>query len=129
LRLGLALAMPKAVRLWMCTRCIESEDNPATWCAEFRNRVCSHLGITAHTPLPVIAEKLIAANPQAEAASVRELVHSLDGAIYGTRPLDFPAWKKELRKQLRPRLFQRPRSRTRNRRATALLPALNPRRA
>ena len=129
LRLGLTLAMPRSVRLWMCTRCIESEDNPATWCAEFRNRVCGHLGITAHTPLSVIAEKLIAASPQAEAASMRELVHSLDGAIYGTRSLDFPAWKKELRKQLRPRLFQRPRSRTRNRQAKTLLPALNPRRA
>jgi len=129
LRLGLALAMPRSVKLWMCTRCIESEDNPATWCAEFRNRVCSHLGITAHTPLPVIAEKLIEANPQAEAASMRELVHSLDGAIYGTRSLDFPAWKRELRKQLRPRLLQRPRSRTRNRQAKTLLPALNPRRA
>ena len=129
LRLGLALAMPKSIRLWMCTRCIESEENPAAWCAEFRNRVCSHLGITAHTPLPVIAEKLIAASPQAEAASMRELVHSLDSAIYGSRPLDFPTWKKELRKQLRPRLFQRPRSRTRRRQAKALLPALNPRRA
>jgi hypothetical protein len=129
LRLGLALAMPRSVKLWMCTRCIESEDNPATWCAEFRNRVCSHLDITAHTPLPMIAEKLIEASPQAEADSVRALVHSLDGAIYGTRPLDFPAWKKELRKQLRPHLFQRPRSRTRSRQAKTQLPALNPRRA
>ena len=129
LRLGLALAMPRSVRLWMCTRCIESEDNPAAWCAQFRDRVCSHLDITAHTPLPLIAEKLIEASPQAEAASMRELVHSLDGAIYGTRPLDFPAWKKELRRQLRPRLFQRPRSRSRNRQAKTLLPALNPRRA
>jgi len=77
----------------------------------------------------MIAEKLIEASPQAEADSLRELVYSLDGAIYGTRPLDFPAWKKELRKQLRPRLFQRPRSRTRNRQTKTLLPALNPRRA
>ena len=113
----------------MCTRCLDNEDSPAAWCAQFRNQVCSHLDITAHTPLPVIAEKLIEASPQAEAASMRELVHSLDGAIYGTRPLDFPAWKNELRKQLRPRLFQRPRTRTRSRHAKSLLPALNPRRA
>jgi len=129
LRLSVAALMPRTIRLWMCTRCIETEENPAAWCSQFRNRVCSHLDITAHTPLPVIAEKLIEASPQAEAASMRELVQSLDGAIYGTRPLDFPAWKKELRKQLRPRLFQRPRSRTRSRHANALLPALNPRRA
>ena len=127
LRLGLVLMMPKAVRLWLCTRCIEHEDNPTAWCEQFRTRICGHLEITAHTPLPVIAEKLIAASPQAEAANIRALVHSLDGAIYGTRPLDFPAWKKELRKQLRPRMFQRPRSR--RQRAKALLPALNPHRA
>ena len=77
----------------------------------------------------MIAEKLIEASPQAEAASMRELIHSLDGAVYGTRSLDFPAWKKELRRQLRPRLFQRARTRTRSRRAKSLLPALNPRRA
>lgn len=129
LYLGLASLMPRSVRLWLCTRCIESEENPAAWCTQFRNRICSHLGITAHTPLPMIAEKLIEASPQAEAASMRELIHSLDGAVYGTRSLDFPAWKKELRRQLRPRLFQRARTRTRSRRAKSLLPALNPRRA
>jgi hypothetical protein len=71
-----------------------------------------------------MVEKLIAASPQAEPASMRELVHSLDGAIYGTRTLDFPAWKRELRQQLRPRLFSR--QRPRRRRTTKLLPALNP---
>lgn len=125
LRLSLALVMPKTVKLWMCTRCIEQEDNPAKWCQQFRNRVCDHLDITAHTPLPVIAEKLIEAAPQAEAASMRELVHTLDGAIYGTRPVDFPAWKKELRNQLRPRLLGRKWTRSR-RRPKAQLPALNP---
>jgi len=127
LRLGLAVIMPKTVRLWMCTRCIEHEDNPAEWCAQFRNRICRHLGTAEHTPLPQLVEKLIAASPQAEPASMRELVHSLDGAIYGTRPLNFPAWKKELRNQLRPRLFRR--TRTRRRQAKMLLPALNPHRA
>jgi hypothetical protein len=124
LRLGLAVVMPKTVKLWMCTRCIEQEDNPAEWCAQFRNRICGHLDIAVHTPLPVIAEKLIEAAPQAEAASVRELVHTLDGAIYGTRPLDFTLWKKELRNQLRPRLLRRQWSRRRH--TKTLLPALNP---
>jgi hypothetical protein len=124
LRLGVAVIMPKTVKLWMCTRCVEHEDNPAEWCAQFRNRICRHLGIAEHTPLPVIAEKLIEAAPQAEAASMRELVHTLDGAIYGTRPLDFPAWKRELRQQLRPRLLRRQWSR--RRRTKTLLPALNP---
>jgi hypothetical protein len=126
-RHGLASTMPGSMRLWLCTRCIEHEDNPAAWCVQFRERICDQLKITAHTPLPVIAERLIEASPQTEAASMRRLVHSLDSAIYGSRPLDFPAWKKELRKQLKPRMFQRPRTRTR--RTRKLLPALNPHRA
>ena len=124
LRLGLAAVMPKTVKLWLCTRCIEQEDNPAEWCAQFRNHICDHLDIAVHTPLPVIAEKLIEAAPQAEAASMRKLVHTLDAAIYGTRPLDFPLWKKELRNQLRPRLLRRQWSRKRH--TKTLLPALNP---
>jgi hypothetical protein len=77
-------------------------------------------------PLTQIAEKIIAASPQAEPVRLRALAHSLDGAIYGGNSLDFPAWKRELRQQLRPGLRRR-RSRARHTRAT--LPALNPRSA
>jgi hypothetical protein len=124
-RMGLAVLMPRPVRLWMCTRCLEAEDNPDVWCTEFKSRVCQHLDISAHAPLTRIAEQLILANPHAEPARMRALAHSLDGAIYGGAPLDFPAWKREFMQQMRPRPLHR--NRTRSRRARATLPALNPR--
>jgi len=125
LRLGFALLMPKSARLWMCARCLEQEDTPEAWCLQFKMRVCQQLNITRHTPLPVLAERIIEANPQAEPARIRALAHSLDGAIYGGKPLDFEAWKRDFRQQLRPRLIRR--HRQRSRRAGATLPALNPR--
>jgi hypothetical protein len=122
-----ALLMPRTVKLWMCTRCLEQEETPERWCTEFKQRICQHLDITPHTPLPVIAEKIIAANPQAEPARIRALVQSLDGAIYGGRPIDFPLWKQEFHNQLRPTLSRRHRRRVR--RSKAELPELNPRSA
>jgi hypothetical protein len=127
LRLGLAMVMPMPIKLWMCTRCVEQEDSPREWCLQFKNRICQHLRIPPYTPLPQIAEKLIEANPHVEPAKLRALVQSLDSAIYGARPLDFNAWKADLRNQLRPRLFTR--SRRNARRAKAELPELNPRSA
>jgi hypothetical protein len=124
MRMAFALLMPKSVRIWMCTRCLVAEDDPRAWCTEFKHRVCEHLDMSAHAPLTSIAEKLIATHPRAEPARLRELVSSLDSALYGGRQLDFPAWKREFREQLRPNLLQR--SRTRRRSRTNLLPALNP---
>jgi len=124
LRIGFAMFMPLPVKLWMCTRCVEQEESPGKWCMQFKSRICQHLKIPSQTPLPQIAERLIELNPQAEPAKIRALVQSLDSAMYGARPLDFNAWKSDLRNQLRPRLFsQRRRS---SRRAKAELPELNP---
>jgi hypothetical protein len=127
LRMGVAMLMPRSIKLWMCTRCLLTEDNPEAWCTQFKSRVCQQLDINAHTSLTLIAEKIIATSPQAEPARLRALAHSLDGAIYGGSSLDFPAWKQELTQQLRPRLLRRRRSHTRRMKAT--LPALNPRSA
>jgi len=127
LRYAFALLMPKTVRMWMCTRCLAQEETPEAWCLEFKQRICQHLEITPHTPLSAIAEKIIAANPQAEPARIRALVQSLDGAIYGGMPLDFAVWKNDFRNQLRPRLYRR--HRLRSRRSRTSLPALNPRSA
>ncbi|MGB5338987.1 MAG: BatD family protein, partial [Gammaproteobacteria bacterium] len=124
LRMGLAYIMPTSIKLWMCTRCVEQEENPAEWCQQFKTRICQHLKIATHTPLVDVAERLIEVNPQAEPATVRALAHSLDGAIYGGQPLDFPAWKQDFRNQLRPRLYRRHRRRAV--RAGAVLPELNP---
>lgn len=125
LRMGVALLMPRSIKLWMCTRCLRTEDNPEAWCTQFKSRVCQHLDISRHSSLTDIAEKIIATSPQAEPERVRALAHSLDGAIYGGSSLDFPSWKRELTLQLRPRLLRLRRSQTR--RTRAMLPVLNPR--
>jgi hypothetical protein len=123
LRMGFALLMPRSIKLWMCTRCLDAEDNPDAWCADFKSRVCQHLNISMHAPLTQIAEQIIAVSPQAEPARLRALAHSLDGAIYGGSSLDFIAWKREFVHQMRPHLLRRRRS---PRRTKAMLPALNP---
>jgi hypothetical protein len=125
IRMGFARIMPKRVKLWLCVRCIESEDQPEAWCAQFRSQVCGRLGISEHAPITAIAEKIIELQPQAEPDRLRALVRTMDNAIYGAAPLDFAAWKADFRSQLRPRLYRSRRSRLR--RAQRELPALNPR--
>jgi hypothetical protein len=123
-RLGLAFMMPRTVKLWLCLRCIEHEDKPEAWCNEFRSRACRHLDISGHAPITAIAERITEVQPLAEPARLYALAQSMDNAIYGAGPLDFVAWKKDFRHQLRPRLLRRRRSR--RRRAGSVLPALNP---
>jgi hypothetical protein len=124
-RMGFAFFMPKSVKLWLCVRCIEREDRPEAWCNEFRSRVCKQLDISSHAPISVVAEKIIQQQPLAEPARLRTLVQTMDNALYGAGSVDFAAWKKDLRQQLRPRLYQRRRSTLR--RARRALPVLNPR--
>ena len=126
-RMGLALLMPRSIKLWLCTRCLHAESDPDTWCAEFKSRVCQHLNISQHSSLTHITEEIIAVSPQAEPTRLRALAHSLDGAIYGGNTLDFQAWKRELTQQLRPGLLRRGQSQAS--RTKSSLPALNPRAA
>jgi len=127
LRMGFASIMPRRAKLWLCVRCLDREDSPDAWCTEFRTRICRHLDISRHTPISAIAEKIITLQPVPEPARLRALVQSMDNALYAAGPLDFAAWKKDFRQQLRPRLFQGRRSELR--RARRSLPALNPRAA
>jgi hypothetical protein len=127
LRMVFAFIMPRPVKLWLCVRCLEREDKPEAWCTEFRSRICRHLDISSHAPISAIAEKIIELQPLAQPARLRALVQSMDNALYGAGPLDFAAWKKDFRRQLRPRLFQRRLFGARHARRS--LPALNPRAA
>ena len=124
LRMATAYFMPRSVKLWLCTRCLDTQERPEEWCAEFRSRVCEQLDIPEHAPITSVVEKIIEVQPQAEPVRLRELAHSMDRAVYGSRPLDFAAWKKDFRGQIRPRLYRRRRSPSvRSRRS---LPELNP---
>jgi hypothetical protein len=126
-RMAFALVMPRRVRVWMCTRCIETLESPDEWCTAFKQKVCEHLDIPTHTALTAIGEKIIETSPHVEPAKVRSLVQTLDGAIYGGRPVDFVAWKQDFGHQLRPRLARR--HWRGSRRKKAVLPGLNPRAA
>jgi hypothetical protein len=126
IRMSVASVMPMQIKLWMCTRCVEQENNPGEWCYNFKNRICQHLGISSHTPLPDVAEKLIEANPQLEPDKIRAMVRSLDAAMYGGEQLDFMAWKRDLSNQLRPRARRRKRFSLLTK---TMLPELNPRSA
>jgi len=124
IRMSSAYIMPKSVKLWLCVRCLEREDKPEVWCTEFRSRICKHLDISSHAPISAIAEKIIEVQPTAQPARLRALVQTMDSALYGAGALNFPDWKKDLRRQLRPRLYRSRRSA--QRRARRELPALNP---
>jgi hypothetical protein len=124
LSMAMAFFMPRSVKLWLCTRCLEREERPEEWCAGFRSRVCQQLDISEHAPITSIVEKIIEVQPSAEPVRLRELAHTMDRAVYGSRPLDFAAWKKDFRGQLRPRLHRR--RRPLSRRTGRTLPALNP---
>ena len=124
LRLLVALVMPKTVKLWMCARCLDNEERPEAWCVQFRSRICQQLDISKHASLTSIVEKIIEVQPQAEPVKLRALAQSMDKAVYGSGTLDFAAWKKDFRCQLRPQLCRR--RRTRLQRAGQKLPALNP---
>jgi hypothetical protein len=124
LRLLVAMLMPKSVKLWMCARCVDSEDRPEAWCVQFRSRVCPQLDISQHAPITSIVEKIIETQPHAEPARLRALARSMEQAVYGSGVLDFAAWKQDFRYQLRPRLYRRRQSLLQ--RASRALPALNP---
>jgi hypothetical protein len=126
IRMSVASVMPMQIKLWMCTRCVEQENNPGEWCQNFKTRICQHLGISSHTPLPEVAEKLIDANPHLEPDKIRAMVRSLDAAMYGGEQLDFMTWKRDLSSQLRPRARRRKRFSLRTK---TTLPELNPRSA
>ena len=127
LRLLVASVMPKTVKLWMCARCLDGEDRPEAWCVQFRSKICQQLDMSQHAPITSIIEKIIEVQPQAEPARLRALARSMDKAVYGSGVLDFAAWKKDFRYQLRPRLYRRRQSLLG--RASRALPALNPRSA
>jgi hypothetical protein len=124
IRMTFALVMPKTIKMWMCVRCIEREDNPGVWCEQFRSRICKQLDMPGHAPMTAITERIIELQPRANPVALRALTQSMDNAVYGAGALDFSAWKQDFRYQLRPRLFSRRYSRVRRR--GSALPELNP---
>ncbi len=94
--------IPRSWRLWYCTRCIRDEPDPSEWCQLFRFMACKHLEIDSQLTPAELMRRVAEAHPGADPYRVERLAASLDRAIYKGEPIDFPRWKGELRRQLRP---------------------------
>ena len=120
---ALVQTLPRSLRFWFCVRGAAKEGDPESWCRYLKASGISHLGLSSQAPLAKIGEGVIAAQPNADPQRVRTLMHSLDGAIYGSESLDFERWKHEFSQQVRPRLKLGGSRRGRRRGG---LPGLNP---
>ncbi len=119
--------LPMSFRLWFCARCVEHESRPSEWCRTFRSMAGKHLGMSQQAPLPEIANKIIEVHPGVQPTKLHTLVSALDGAIYGSETLDFGAWKKDFKRQIRPHPLAR--KSNRGKKSAAELPNLNPKAA
>jgi hypothetical protein len=115
---GLVQALPAPTRLWLCVGAAGRADDPAAWCQQFQEQTCRKLAFDPQEPLAGLADKLTRVRPGADRAQIERLMWQLDGALYGRQDIDFPRWKRELRRSLRPRRGA----------ASSLLASLAPRR-
>jgi hypothetical protein len=123
----LLMAMPRQFKLWYCVRCIDREDNPSEWCQGFKFLVSKHLNISQQVTLARIADEVIDAHPRAEPERLRQLMRDLVAAVYGSQAIDFEAWKRDFKEQLRPMWwFRRHHGDQENKQDASSLPKLNP---
>lgn len=100
----LAAVLPTSVRFWFWVRCANDEKDPALWCKTLQFMSCRELSLSPYSPLPEMAEKVIAFQPKADPVRIRELFKTLDGAIYGKETMDFEQWKQDFRSEVKPGL-------------------------
>ncbi|TVQ84107.1 MAG: hypothetical protein EA400_18030 [Chromatiaceae bacterium] len=116
---------PPGMRVYRCARVAGQASTPAAWALLFQQHACTQMQAQAREPLPRVADRIIRLRPGADQARVRALMAELDRALYNGRPLDFPRWKRDFRRALRPGVGGLFSMRRRMRRAR--LPELNPR--
>jgi hypothetical protein len=100
---GLTQALPAPTRLWLCVGAADREAEPAAWCQQFQEQACRKLAFDPKEPLAGLADKLARVRPGADRAQIERLMQQLDGALYGRQEIDFPRWKRDLKRSLRPR--------------------------
>ena len=129
LRQRMVTALPTSVRFWFCVRCIDNEKDPEHWGQTLKFLACKHLDLSPYASLPRVAERIIEFQPKSDPARVRALVKKLEGAVYGHETLDFEDWKREFKRQVRPRLIPFRRHAGKRGKTDDRLPELNPRQA
>lgn len=126
LRRKVANNLPRSARLWFCVRSADEEQDVDDWSQVLRFLINRRLGIPAQLPMSKLAEYIIEIHPGADPDKIRSLLSELEAALFaGHEMRDFSRWKKEFKRQVRPRLFALLRRRHRVHHASAL-PRLNP---
>jgi hypothetical protein len=95
---------PASMRVYQCARAADSAEDPAAWCLAFQQQACRRLAAGAREPLPRMADRITALRPGADHARVQALMQQLDYALYNQGNINFPHWKQQFRRALRPGL-------------------------
>jgi hypothetical protein len=96
------------------------------WSQVLRFLINRRLGMPAQLPMAKLAEYIIEIHPGADPDKIRSLLSELEAALFaGHEMQDFKRWKKEFKRQVRPRLFASLRHRQWHLRVSGL-PGLNP---
>ena len=121
-----ANSLPRAYRLWFCVRAADDEKDPEDWSQVLRFLVQRRLGAPAQVSMPQLADIIVDIHPGARPERVRTLLAELNAAVFGNQPIrDFDRWKREFKREIRPRLFGSWSLRNRGY-PTDILPELNP---
>jgi len=121
-------SLPRSFRLWFCVRVVDGEDDPEVWAYMLKFLANKHLGLPAQLPLQDLGRRLSKIHPRSDPKTMDTLMQELDNALYGGGSIDFPAWKKRFRRQLRPSWIpSHGTGGTTPRNVRQRLPALNPR--
>ncbi|MDJ0805549.1 MAG: BatD family protein [Gammaproteobacteria bacterium] len=119
--------LPLSIRFWYCVRFVETENDPEVWGYTLRFLANKHLDLPPRAPFSAIGKRILEFHPKADPARIKQLVHELDQSIYGDSRLDFAAWKRAFKYEIRPRLRLLPRFGAKTKRvAQQQLPTLNP---
>jgi hypothetical protein len=119
--------LPLSVRFWFCVRFVDEEDDPEVWGYTLRFLANKHLNMPPRAPFIEIGNRILEFHPKADPVTIHGLLHQLDKSVYAHSPIDFALWKRNFKREIRPRLTVLPQSRrTREKRRAGRLPSLNP---
>jgi hypothetical protein len=83
----------------------DNENDPDDWNQVLRFLVERRLRIPAPQSHARLCEQIIEIHPHADPATLRVLMKQLEKAVFGHTPIrDFDRWKRDFKRQIRPRL-------------------------
>jgi hypothetical protein len=124
LRARLGGLLPRRLRLLLALRTAQREPTPAAWYERIQELTPDLLPAVGHATTYRMADRLLNVHPNADRARIEHLLRQLEGTLYGGQDIDFPRWKRQLRREI---LSLAPRTwRGRQLVRRAALPPLNP---